>query len=145
MVEPRFKTCNKYSFTAQNIRYIILKSLSHVQLFAILCTVAHQAPPSMGLSRQEYWSGLPFPSPRKEIFCITYNISNTNYHSLAFRQIRELELGRERVGERCRICPISLKLIMPSQMKGHIVFPNMVSRHGTSSAYSVVTVPDIRS
>ena len=27
------------------------------------CTVAHQAPPSMGFSRQEYWSGLPFPSP----------------------------------------------------------------------------------
>ena len=31
--------------------------------FATLWTVAHQAPPSMGFSRQEYWSGLPFPSP----------------------------------------------------------------------------------
>jgi len=31
--------------------------------FATLWTVAHQAPPSMGLSRQESWSGLPFPSP----------------------------------------------------------------------------------
>ena len=40
-----------------------VKSLSHVRLFATLWTVAHQAPPSMGLSRQEYWSGLPFPSP----------------------------------------------------------------------------------
>ena len=39
------------------------KSLSHVQLFATPWTVAHQAPPSMGFSRQEYWSGLPFPSP----------------------------------------------------------------------------------
>ena len=39
------------------------KSLSHVQLFATLWTVAHQAPPSMGFSKQEYWSGLPFPSP----------------------------------------------------------------------------------
>ena len=37
--------------------------LSHVQLFATLWTVAHQAPLSMGLSRQEYWSGVPFPSP----------------------------------------------------------------------------------
>ena len=37
--------------------------LSHVQLFATLWTVAHQAPPSMGFSRQEYWSGLPFPPP----------------------------------------------------------------------------------
>ena len=39
-----------------------VKSLSHVQL----CdprTAAHQAPPSMGFSRQEHWSGLPFPSP----------------------------------------------------------------------------------
>ena len=37
--------------------------LSHVQLFATVQTVAHQAPLSMEFSRQEYWSGLPFPSP----------------------------------------------------------------------------------
>ena len=37
--------------------------LSHVRLFETPWTVAHQAPPSMGFSRQEYWSGLPFPSP----------------------------------------------------------------------------------
>ena len=40
-----------------------VKSLSHVQLFATPWTVAYQALPSMGFSRQEYWSGLPFPSP----------------------------------------------------------------------------------
>ena len=40
-----------------------VKALSRVQLFATPWTVAHQAPPSMGFSRQEYWSGLPFPSP----------------------------------------------------------------------------------
>ena len=40
-----------------------VKSLSCVRLFVTLWTVAHQAPPSMGFSRQEYWSGLPFPSP----------------------------------------------------------------------------------
>ena len=40
-----------------------VKSLSCVQLLATPWTVAHQAPPSMGFSRQEYWSGLPFPSP----------------------------------------------------------------------------------
>ena len=38
-------------------------SLSRVQLFATPWTVAHQAPLSMEFSRQEYWSGLPFPSP----------------------------------------------------------------------------------
>ena len=40
-----------------------VKSLSRVQLFAIPWTVAYQAPLSMGFSMQEYWSGLPFPSP----------------------------------------------------------------------------------
>ena len=40
-----------------------VKSLIRVRLFAIPWTVAYQAPPSMGFSRQEYWSGLPFPSP----------------------------------------------------------------------------------
>ena len=40
-----------------------VKSLSPVQLFATPWTVADQASPSMGFSRQEYWSGLPFPSP----------------------------------------------------------------------------------
>ena len=40
-----------------------VKSLSCLQLSATPWTVAYQAPPSMGFSRQEYWSGLPFPSP----------------------------------------------------------------------------------
>ena len=40
-----------------------VKSLSRVRLFATPWTVAHQAPPSMGFSRQEHWSGVPFPSP----------------------------------------------------------------------------------
>ena len=43
--------------------YSEVKSLSHVRLTATLWTIAHQAPPSMGFSRQEYWSGLPFPAP----------------------------------------------------------------------------------
>ena len=40
-----------------------VKLLSHVQLFATPWTVAYQAPLSMGFSRQEFWSGLPFPFP----------------------------------------------------------------------------------
>ena len=39
------------------------KSLMRVRLFATPWTVAHQSPRSMGFSRHEYWSGLPFPSP----------------------------------------------------------------------------------
>jgi len=41
---------------------VVVQSLSRVQLFATPWTIAHQAPLSMGFSRQEYWSGLPFPS-----------------------------------------------------------------------------------
>ena len=41
-----------------------VNSLSHVPLFATPGTVAYQAPPSMGFSRQEYWCGLPWPPPR---------------------------------------------------------------------------------
>ena len=40
-----------------------VKSLSRVWLLGTPWTAAHQAPPSMGFSRQEYWSGLPLPSP----------------------------------------------------------------------------------
>ena len=40
-----------------------VKSLSPVRLYATPRTAAYQAPPSMRFSRQEYWSGLPFPSP----------------------------------------------------------------------------------
>ena len=39
------------------------ESLSRVRLFVTPWTVAHQAPLSMGFSRQEYWSGLPWPPP----------------------------------------------------------------------------------
>ena len=50
----------------QNIRVKVkvkVKSLSRVRLFATPRTVAHQVLLSMGFPRQEYWSGLPFPSP----------------------------------------------------------------------------------
>ena len=42
-----------------------LEGLSHVRLFATPWTAAYQAPPSMGFPRQEYWSGVPLPSPGK--------------------------------------------------------------------------------
>ena len=42
---------------------LLLSHFSRVQLCATPQTAAHQAPPSMGFSRQEYWSGLPLPSP----------------------------------------------------------------------------------
>jgi len=45
---------------------VMLTCFSCVQLFATLWTIAHQAPTSLGFSKQEHWSGLPFPSPMHE-------------------------------------------------------------------------------
>ena len=53
----------KYKGPQETTLTLTLKSLSRVQLFATPWTVAYQAPPPMEFSRQEYWSGLPFPSP----------------------------------------------------------------------------------
>ena len=49
--------------TIYSLRKRKVESLSHVRLFATPWTIAYQAPPSMGFSRQQCWSGLPFPSP----------------------------------------------------------------------------------
>ena len=45
---------------------LLLSRFSCVRLCATPQTAAHQAPPSLGFSRQEHWSGLPFPSPMRE-------------------------------------------------------------------------------
>ena len=45
------------------LKKVKVKSLSRVRLFVTPWTVTYQAPRSMGFSRQEHWSGLPFPSP----------------------------------------------------------------------------------
>ena len=53
--------------TFQNLHfYSTFLTVSRSVMFdsVTLWTVAHQAPPTMGFSRQEYWSGLPFPSPQ---------------------------------------------------------------------------------
>ena len=45
---------------------LLLSCFSRVRLCATTETAAHQAPPSLGFSRQEHWSGLPFPPPMHE-------------------------------------------------------------------------------
>ena len=57
-----------------------VKSLSLVQLLVTPWTAAYQAPPSMGFSRQEYWSGLPLPSPSMD---------------MSLSKLRELVMDRE--------------------------------------------------
>ena len=46
---------------------LLLSRFSHIQLCATPWTAAYQASPSMGFSRQEHWSGLPFPSPENSM------------------------------------------------------------------------------
>ena len=58
-----------------------VKSLSRFQLFATPWTAAYQAPPSMGFSRQEYWSGVPLPSPRMWLGT-PYNLISSPYYHL---------------------------------------------------------------
>ena len=58
----------------------VLSHFSHVRLSATPWTTACQAPLSMGFSRQEYWSGLPFPSP-----VIKYKLSEVNEVKLLSR------------------------------------------------------------
>ena len=58
-----------------------VKSLSRVRLFSTPWSAAYQAPPSMGFSRQEYWSGVPLPSARvaywiiKKVFATLWTIA----------------------------------------------------------------------
>ena len=73
---PQFKSqlfclgtlCTSYYLNISQLSYFIfekvkVKSLSCVRLFVTPWTVVYQAPQSMEFSRQEYWRGLPFPSP----------------------------------------------------------------------------------
>ena len=57
-----------------------VKSLSHVRLLATPGTAAYQAPPSMGFSRQEYWSGVPLPSPDLLNYKLWVNVHNLNFN-----------------------------------------------------------------
>ena len=59
-----------------------VKLLSRVRLLATPWTAAHQVPPSMGFSRQEYWSGLPLPSLTYQLLGTFYVSSDMNYTSV---------------------------------------------------------------
>ena len=59
-----------------------VKSLSCVQPLATPWTAAFQAPPSMGFSRQEYWSGVPLPSPTKDMNYIQIKLLSKNIKKL---------------------------------------------------------------
>ena len=53
----------EFGVNRYTLMLLMLSRFSRVRLCAIPETAAHQSPPSLGFSRQEHWSGLPFPSP----------------------------------------------------------------------------------
>ena len=76
--------------------------VSRVRLFATPWTVTYQAPPSMGFSRQEYWSGVPFPFPRASVkfrswtqaaYCYGYSTQRRAKFKVIFCQIPAKFLG----------------------------------------------------
>ena len=76
-----------------------VKSLSRARLLATPRTAAYQAPPSVGFSRQEYWSGVPLPSPKEEqrpIFLFhnfTLKLARTDYVLSMFPQSLFVVMG----------------------------------------------------
>jgi len=67
------QTLHTHTHTHTRILWLLLLSrFSRVRLCATPQTAAHQAPPSLRFSRQEHWSGLPFPSPKKKSFFVSF-------------------------------------------------------------------------
>ena len=89
------------SFSNAWKRKVKVKSLSHVLPSATPWTAAHQAPPSMGFSRQEYWSGVPLPSPYKH--ATIYKIDNTVEHRELYAMFCNYLHGK-RIWKRMDIC-----------------------------------------
>ena len=99
-----------------------VKSFSRVRLLATPWTAAHQAPPSMGFSRQECWSGvpLPFPSRRLGAFLGVQLFQHLSLRRRSFCFALPLPLGRSSADRACRPCGSVwgslLRLIGPSRL-----------------------------
>ena len=74
-----------------------VKSLSRVQLSATPWTAAFQAPPSMGFSRQEYWSGVPLPSPNSKAVTLVYKHTQEEHMTGILDTRSELAVSKLRV------------------------------------------------
>ena len=79
ILQARIREWVAISFSNARKWKIKVKSLSCVRLLATSWTAAYQAPPSMGFSRQEYWSGAPLPSPLKAYNDPQINLNQENW------------------------------------------------------------------
>ena len=83
ILQARTLDCVAISFSNAWKWKVKVKSLSRVRLLATPWTAAYQAPRSMGFSRQEYWSGVPLPSPRTGIEFIK-SVTQSLHHKSKF-------------------------------------------------------------
>ena len=81
-----------------------VKSLSRVWIVGTPWTAAHQAPPSMGFSRQEYWSGVPLPSPRPSQ---TFMVWNSHFMMLIDAAGQAFGQGTVRTAYLCFTMPVT--------------------------------------
>ena len=90
ILQARTLECVAISFSNTWKWKVKVKLLSRVRLLATPWTAAYQAPPSMGFSRQEYWSGLPLPSPALSLTSIAINlrlVKFKKYHEYEFLKL----------------------------------------------------------
>ena len=111
-----------------------VKSLSHVQLFVTPWTAAYQAPPSMGFSRQEYWSGWPLPGIKAAPPAVGAQHWTTREVPL-FRSLKDLKvsfttmiLGRSQL-LRCRFLESESHLVVSSSLRPHRQYSPWNSPH----------------
>ena len=85
-----------------------VKSFSRVWLFVTPWTAAYEAPPSMGFSRQEYWSGVPLPSPPCPYSLREFNLLYCNSFVLIVNKLYRLSWawvpGKNKRLEKCLLC-----------------------------------------
>ena len=86
------------SFSSEWKWKVKVKLLSRVRLFTTPWTVAYQAPPSMGFFRQEYWSGLPLPSPDTQ-YAINNELLNDWIHYCSHLREKTTEKSKGRTSE----------------------------------------------
>ena len=87
ILQARTLECVAISFPSAWKWKVKVNLLSQVQLLAIPWTAAHQAPPSMGVSRQEYWSGVPLPSSFKAAIVTIFNEINESILNITWLYI----------------------------------------------------------
>ena len=84
---------------------------SHVWLLATPWTAAYQAPPSMGFSRQEYWSGVPSPSPMKELGLVILTCSFLSSVELTEKDFKVLIVLERNMRKHKAFCSCAQKII----------------------------------